>query len=87
MKDFHHFNDAIKIPDENINRWLEELRYRFLEEHKFFRISVGDMMVCIFVWETTIDIDICTSSGRSTINFTDQVEFLNYNFNYKRPTP
>jgi len=81
MKTFHHFHMGVSIEDWQINQWIEDCLAKIQGDHTHYSISSGDTSVIALKWDTSIEVIVANSAGKSRICFNtgeDKIEFEPY---------
>ena len=89
MKNFYHFHDGEQVSNRSINSWLSECRDKCIEDEtqSHHSMSSGDTLISCHKWNFSIEFNVSTNSGYSSISFSlTEDDWMNYEFNYVRPT-
>lgn len=84
MKQFYSFATGVKICDDTINLWLEQVKRTILAGASYYDTSSGDTYVSAMVWPTMIDFSVATSNGYASIKFANKDELRDWNPNFRR---
>jgi hypothetical protein len=74
-KEFHHFQDGYLIEDYRINGWIRECLDKIQKGATHYAISSGDTGVVALKWDTSIEVIVSNSNGRSTLHFSTSPSF------------
>lgn len=86
-KEFHYFNNGVKIQDWEINNWLRGCKDQILSGNKYSCTSSGDTHVSANRFDSgTVDFVVANSSGYSRVSFySNDEEIKKWIPNYSRP--